>query len=413
VVGLINYTMNVYGGPPMGLDWYRLLSIYSTLGNNSKSHEKLCDIGKELAKLDGKHDAAIAGINAKLDSLIAAGTNRLSPADLSELKQTIVDGLAGHVSQNAGQCADPVVCDGESVLFTPDVRKILASLVEQKAVAMQHDGIPSIARDINRINTRLDEGVPWTGADADKLGDWFEYIEEQGDKLAALVAAGFSGAADRHDLLKTTLAEAVVAKMGTVDAPSTQAFTDALGAFFDNRDSLSEGDTRVLAEAVFEKMRSTDNTDRQENPVYQKFIEILAKVREEGVQIPEPTIQRILDAVDRPPDFDEELYLMNIRDVLQLFDNKDKRLIVTKGLEQLKNIDNYVRNKRIYSHNQGTLNVDLVVKHVESRGHTLDDTMNTRIQKLLQNFHNDVNSLRMLHSILANDTSKGWLSSFF
>lgn len=250
----LKHMMDVYGGHPLGFDWYRLLRIYSTLGSKSTSHEKISDIGKELAKLDGKHEAAIRGINAKLDSLINAGTSRLFTGDLSQLKQTIVDGMAGHVNQNADQCAAPVVCDGESVLFTPDVKEILASLVEQKAAVLREVDLQKMAQDIVSIDTKL-------GVDAARIDDERD------------IAAGrMKGIGEKQDAIEKNMVTLVAQtdnfksrfEKGVPLAVDDEAFTNnALGTFFADRGSFSDGDMAALAEAVVEKMGDADNTDIQ------------------------------------------------------------------------------------------------------------------------------------------------------
>lgn len=121
--------MAFYGGQPQqGLDWYRLLPIYHTLGSESSSHKEISDIGKELKTLGGKHDVALAtiqGISDRLDTLIQTSTNALSTGDLASLKRAVVGGMKEHADQNAQQCAARVVTDGDSVLFTDDVKEVL------------------------------------------------------------------------------------------------------------------------------------------------------------------------------------------------------------------------------------------------------------------------------------------------
>lgn len=256
--------MDVYGGQASGLDWYRLLSIYSTLGGKSASHETISDIGKDLAKLDGKHDLAIQGINAKLDSLIrvgtaagtGAGTNRLSAQDLAALKQTIVDGMAEHAKKSAEKCAAPVVCDGESVLFTPDVKEVLASLVREKAAVLREVNLQQMARDIAQIDTKLRADAMRRDEQRDIDATWMEGLSDKQDKLTRHTASiesrldqGLPPAADQANTLTEWMEKIAISVTNADDRnnPDTKAFAT-------RRDAL--------AEAVVGKLGGTDNAFR-------------------------------------------------------------------------------------------------------------------------------------------------------
>lgn len=242
--------MAFYGGQPQqGLDWYRLLSIYHTLGKESSSHKEIIDIGKELKTLNGNHNAAIQGINAQLSILIARNTNTLSAGDLASLKQAIVDGMKQHADENPEQCAARVETDGESVLFTDDVKEVLTGLVRQKARVLEEvDFSKMIAdigtidaklrtdgkmdRDIESIKTRLGSGVPLLDADYNAIIKWKTEFEKDSAKLIS----GFDAAEARNNpstqafaTRRDALADAIVAKMGNTGDASTRADA-ALGA---------------------------------------------------------------------------------------------------------------------------------------------------------------------------------------
>lgn len=251
--------MAFYGGQPQqGLDWYRLLSIYHTLGKESSSHKEISDIGKELKTLHVDHNAAIQNINTQLTALIATNTNTLSAGDLSSLKQAIVDGMKQHADENPEQCAARVETDGESVLFTDGVKEVLAGLVRQKARVLEEvdfskmiDDIGSIDaklradgkmdRDIESIKTRLDQGVPLLAADYLSLTKW----KTEFDAAEARNNPSTQAFATRRD----ALADAIVAKMGNGDNSST-----------DGRKSFSDDDKAALANAVVGKMGLDNDT---------------------------------------------------------------------------------------------------------------------------------------------------------
>ncbi|AAK14611.1 unnamed protein product [Ectocarpus sp. 4 AP-2014] len=132
--------MDVHGTRPLGVNWYRLLSIYSDLGKKSNSHEKICDIGTELQSFRADVGTAIQSINTKLDDLINANKIELSGDDLTRLKDDIVSGLKDHVQSSGQECAAPVVCNGESVFFTDDVKELLSDLVRQKSGSLSPGG---------------------------------------------------------------------------------------------------------------------------------------------------------------------------------------------------------------------------------------------------------------------------------
>lgn len=266
--------MNADGNQPLGMNWYRLLSIYSELGSSTNSHEKICDIGQELKKLDGKHDEAIQGINGKLDSLIQAGNVKLSSEDLSSLKAAVVEGLAKRAHESADQISAPVVSDGESLIFTPDVKEILASLVQQKAKVLSDVDLEKMAAQITSIDvrlkadakvveaekvllaanikgimSRLEKGCPMLKSDADTLNEWHEKIEKGLNKAAERDDPVNQAFATRRD----ALAEAVVAKMVGTDNTFGTALADAVAEKLGARggwSSLSSDEMDVLATAI-------------------------------------------------------------------------------------------------------------------------------------------------------------------
>lgn len=321
--------MNAYRNQPLGLDWYRLLSIYSELGSSTNSYDKICDIGQELKNLDGKHDAAIQGINEKLDSLIQAGNVKLSGKDLSSLKEAVVQGLAKHAEKSADQCAAPVVSDGESLIFTGDVNKVLASLVQQKAdlkkmadivdsidqtlvadatrtgaeKAVLDQNVATILSEISHIKSRLDQGISMTKADADAFHKWHEKIQ----KGVADAAGGNNPGPEALAARRDALAEAVVAKMGSADSTLlSTALARAIAEKMGTRGgcgSLSEAEKDALATSIAKKVGTGGGRSSR---------------------APSATASNII-----PPDgFDEELHKMSTEDVLKLFDAKDSRLYV-------------------------------------------------------------------------------------
>lgn len=147
--------MDLHGTRPLGVNWYRLLSIYSDLGKKSNSHEKICDIGTELQSFRADVGTAINGINTKLQQLIDTNKIKLSTDDLTRLKDDIVSGLKDHVQSSGERCAAPVYCNGDSVFFTEDVKNMLGDLVRQKAQWSQSHGGKSIKEALDEIQTCL------------------------------------------------------------------------------------------------------------------------------------------------------------------------------------------------------------------------------------------------------------------
>lgn len=151
--------MNTYGNQPLGLNWYRLLSVYSALGSSANSHENSCDIGEELKKLDGKHDVAIQGISAKLDSLIQASGLNLSDDDMTDLKQKIVAKL-GEVASRTGantQPSAPVSCNYEGIVFDDEARQILADVVRAEIKTLR--GEAPVPLDTDALSTLVDNKI--------------------------------------------------------------------------------------------------------------------------------------------------------------------------------------------------------------------------------------------------------------
>lgn len=125
----------MHPGPtdPYGLEWYKMLALYSDAGNKSNSHAKKCELGEELKKLDGKHELVIQGINDKIDSLISRGGGggaSISDADLVDLKEKIVAEL-GKVALDriASAASEPVTCNFDGVVWTPDALDALKTTV--------------------------------------------------------------------------------------------------------------------------------------------------------------------------------------------------------------------------------------------------------------------------------------------
>ncbi|CAM9497374.1 unnamed protein product, partial [Pylaiella littoralis] len=273
--------MNVIGGHPnSGLDWYRLLSIYSTLGSSkSNSRVKTSELEKELEalkSLNGDVVKAMQGISTKLDSLIQAGNSKLSGDDLTELKRSVVDGLKDHVAANPRQCADPVACDGESILFTDDVKEVLASLVAQKARVLQEADLPQMARDIGSIGTKLGSEATLAEAGRRQMYTWMDTIDEKQESLSEAikestkivdgesvlftddvkqVLAGLvqqKAVAMRHDGIPSIAREIGDIKTQLAGGiPMTEADAKELGL------RLTEADRKALADAAVAKLVTT------------------------------------------------------------------------------------------------------------------------------------------------------------
>ena len=122
-----------YYGDPLGLNWFPMLALYSSLGKSSNSYEEKCQIGSQLQKLDGKDRLVIEGINSKIDQLIARNKVALSPTDMASLKSSIVSELGNIASRPGNQSSSPVVCDANSLVFDEDVKSLLSDLVREKS----------------------------------------------------------------------------------------------------------------------------------------------------------------------------------------------------------------------------------------------------------------------------------------
>ncbi|CAN0572824.1 unnamed protein product [Ectocarpus sp. 12 AP-2014] len=168
--------MDVHGTRPLGVNWYRLLSIYSDLSKKSNSHEKICDIGTELQSFRADVGTAIHGINTKLDDLINASKIKLSGDDLTRLKDDIVSGLEDHVQSSGERCAAPVVCNGESVVFTDDVKKLLSDLVRQKAEGSLSPDGKGIYEALGRIEACLENRS--SAADLEAIGKKLKALQD-------------------------------------------------------------------------------------------------------------------------------------------------------------------------------------------------------------------------------------------
>lgn len=77
----------------------------------------------------------------------------------------------------------PVVCDGESVLFTPDVKAILASLVEQKAAVLRKVNLQKMAQGIVSIDTKLGVDAAKIDDERDLDADWMKGLVEKQDAI--------------------------------------------------------------------------------------------------------------------------------------------------------------------------------------------------------------------------------------
>ncbi len=296
--------MNAYGAgnQPLGLNWYRLLSIYSELGSSANSHDKICNIGQELKKLDGKHDAAIKGINDKLNSLIQAGNVKLSGEDLSSLKEALVEGLAEHAEKSADRCAAPVVSDGESLIFTDDVKEVLASLVRQKAAVLRDVDLESMASDITSIRRALanheetsedrnEKLVGTTGALISEMWGTTTQVEEFRKLLAEMTST--------DNTFGTALAETVVQKLG------------GRGGW----GSLSDVEKGDLATAIAEKVVKLATISRK------RFEEGEGEEKRRGGGEREA-------GLDVPEGYDADIYSAEITQVIEWFKKGDSRLLI-------------------------------------------------------------------------------------
>lgn len=395
--------MDMYGAHPLGLNWYRLLSVYSDLGKKSNSSEKICDIGTELQTLKGDMETAIQGISTKLDTLIGAGTNKLSREDLIKLKQAVVDGMKEHVLKSPDQCAAPVVCKDDSVFFTDDVKEVLASLVKQKAAALElvnmskmaHDivgikaglgGAARMAADIESIKARLDRGIPLSDDDVKnvkKISKWQDVLENLGENIEA----GFKAATDRNtpgtDAFTThqnTLVDAIVTKINPVDSTKT-AFRDALTSFFQERASFSDDDKETFADAVLAKLGTT-------------------------IQLDEKSLQDIVQRVDRPVGFDDELYSKSTEEVLKMFGAKDKKPLLRAEYEKEHCLAyaEYIRDKPLYNSDL-TLSKEQIYDHIR-KSYTLPEDqealniLSVFVDNAMTRIANDIGVLQLLQRYL-------------
>lgn len=246
---IITYgVMDVYSSPNIGLQWYRLMSIYSTLGKKSSSHEDSCDIGKELAKLNGKHEAAIEGINLKLNTLINAGNFGLPGADLAKLKQAVVEGMGEHAEKAGDKCEAPVVCNGESVFFTQDVKDVLASLVQEKARVLQgatSTRLSDTEKDdlVSRIGQKV---IDVNAGNAKKIEDTWRITKrnsKDGVSLADIDLEAIVGALS--DQIKST------------HAATTAALTNALSSISSDGVKLAGIDLEAIVEELTAQIKST------------------------------------------------------------------------------------------------------------------------------------------------------------
>lgn len=220
-----------------------MLALYSDVGNKSNSHAKKCELGEELKKLDGKHELVIQGINDKIDSLISKGNGggaSISDADLVDLKAQIVAKVGEVASvRNASATPEPVTCNFDGVVWTPDalatlettVRSVMASaplkdtvtngfsrqgqllvdLKESLKSVSKQEGIDAISKNlgdrIQAISSKMDDWKgPQTseGDDVEEVPelqkkDWLSVLEAQAESLTALAA--------EQGVLKQTLAD--------------------------------------------------------------------------------------------------------------------------------------------------------------------------------------------------------------
>ena len=147
--------MAYYGGDPLGINWFPMLALYSSLGKSSNSYEEKCKIGTQLQKLDGKDRLVIEGISNKIDQLISRNNVALSSKDMASLKSSIVSEIGNITSKIPNQSSGPVMCTVDSVVFNDDVKKILSDLVNEKA--------ESFAKSYNDIGRTGDESHPMLG----------------------------------------------------------------------------------------------------------------------------------------------------------------------------------------------------------------------------------------------------------
>lgn len=143
-----------YYGDPLGLNWFPMLALYSSLGKSSNSYEEKCQIGSQLQKLDGKDRVVIEGISNKIDQLISRNNVSLSPTDMASLKSSIVSELGTIASQYGNQSSGPVMCDADSLVFDEDVKSLLSDLVRDKATGFYPRDTPSSTETDENVSTQ-------------------------------------------------------------------------------------------------------------------------------------------------------------------------------------------------------------------------------------------------------------------
>ena len=229
--------------PNIGLDWYRLLSIYSVLGSSKSMSQKQIETELQtLRALNVDVVNAIQSVNQTLRNLISRGKSKLTDQELAKLKQAVVDGMAEHVSRNPAQCSNPVACDGESILFTPEVREVLASLVEQKAAVLngteKHLTEQEVQDIAKAVAAEMDVRNLSTQSFKDAIGAFFQ--DEQ--KVEAL-------------------ADVVATRIESVSTPSTEALTDALRTFFGKKENWDAFAATILERIKADTPSSDDRLD--------------------------------------------------------------------------------------------------------------------------------------------------------
>lgn len=324
--------MDVYGTHPLGLNWYRLLSIYSDLGKKSNSYEKVCDIGTELKTLQGDVVTAIDGINAKLDKLIGAGTHKLSGEDMTELKQAVVDGMKEHVQSSGERCAAPVVCNDESVFFTDGVQEVLASLVREKARVLQQVDMSEMASSIESIKEKIGSGVPLAEDGlAGLLHEWMGDLSNNGTVVANTLKKGQALSRDAEKTFSAIL-EAMQTRIEDGFREASDRNTPDASTIAARRDAL--------AEAVVAKMRGADLPAPGHDSA--------------TVTLDDASVKRIVNAVlagksvsyePQEPD-KHSLYTLSTEEIRQMFINKDDDLLLEEEeyIAQAVRYSRYVTN---------------------------------------------------------------------
>lgn len=119
-------------GDILGLQWFPMQALYSSIGNKNNSHETICELGKELQSLAGKHGAVMQGINNKLDDPLREKALNRSDANTKNLKQRIVAKIGEHVSKAGTQPSGPVVSNAGNVVFDEKAKEVLAEVVKNE-----------------------------------------------------------------------------------------------------------------------------------------------------------------------------------------------------------------------------------------------------------------------------------------